>query len=166
MRDDAIEIFADDCVLRGIDDQRQPVLRIAQFAALSAVKFLVGAAQFFLNPLAIADVANDAQNHRSIIRCHRAEADLHRKFRSVATPSIEIESRSHASNLGLLVEMLAMEMMLWPLPVRDQNLDLLSDQFVARVTEQGFRLRIDLNDDALLVHRRHGVRNRFQNAER
>ena len=51
---DPIEVLADNRILRGIDDQREAVLRITQFATLSALKFLIDAAQFILNALSIA----------------------------------------------------------------------------------------------------------------
>src|SRR6202035_176883 len=64
------------------------------------------------------------------------------------------------------MEVLAMQVMLRALAVGNQNLNFLTNQLVARVSEQRFRLGIDLNNDALLVHRRHCVWNRLQNAGR
>ena len=64
------------------------------------------------------------------------------------------------------MEVFAMQVMLRALAVGNQNLNFLTDQLVARVSEQRFRLGIDLNNDALLVHCRHCIWNRLQNAGR
>ena len=73
---------------------------------------------------------------------------------------------SHAANLGLLVEVLAMQVVLRPLAVGHQHFYALADQLVASVAEQGFGLRINLNDYALLVDGGDGIRNRLENAGR
>jgi hypothetical protein len=60
------------------------------------------------------------------------------------------------------METLAMLMMLRTVPFRHEHLDTLADQLVARVTEQRFRLCVDLNNDALMVYGGDGIRNCFQ----
>src|SRR5208282_4136876 len=53
-------VLADDRFLRGIDNRGEPCAVFSQLLGGSAMQFLVGAAQFLGNALAIADVADCA----------------------------------------------------------------------------------------------------------
>jgi hypothetical protein len=64
----------------------------------------------------------------------------------------------------LLVEMLAVQMVLRPLSLGNKHLNLLADQLVPRIAEQRFRLRIHLNNDALLIHGGDCIGNRLEDA--
>jgi len=56
LRDDSVEVLPDDGVRRGIYDERQAVLPVPQFPALSAIEFLVRPAQVFFYALAVGIV--------------------------------------------------------------------------------------------------------------
>jgi hypothetical protein len=79
---------------------------------------------------------------------------------------MKVESRPHAPDLGLGVKLLDMATVLRPLPLRNQYLDLLTDQLIARIGKQSFRLGVRLDDDALPVDDNDSIRNGFQNAGR
>ena len=92
VRNDAVEILADNRVLRRIHDQRQPVLRIAQLAV------------FLRSSSSLARRSSSSMRLRSLIsrmtlrtivavrRRDGAEADLDRKFRAIAPPAVEIQT--------------------------------------------------------------------------
>jgi len=58
-------------------------------------------------------------------------------------------------------EVSAMMVMLFVIAGGDKNFDFLSNQFAARVPEDGFGLLIHLNNRALTVDGYDGIRNRF-----
>jgi hypothetical protein len=95
----AVEIFTDNRVLRGIYNQRKPVLGIAQLARLPPIQFLIRPPHNPLGLLSIADSADDTQNHRAVPSRHRAQADLHREFRSIPAPAIQVQTGAHSSDL-------------------------------------------------------------------
>jgi hypothetical protein len=57
----------------------------------------------------------------------------------------------------------SMAVVLLALAFGDQHFDALPDQFIAGVAEHSFGLRVDLNNNALLIDRSNGVGNRLQN---
>src|SRR5215469_1968531 len=59
-----------------------------------------------------------------------------------------------------------MPMVLRALPFRHQHLNALPDQFVSRVSEQGFGLGVNLNNHAMLVDGNNGVRDGLESRRR
>ncbi len=163
---DAVQILADDRVLGGIDDQGEAMLIFPELPVLPVAQLLVRAAQFPFDSYTVADIAYCAEHHDSIVGRNRTQADLDGKLRAVSTLSPEVEAGTHAARSGLFSEVVAMVTMLLAKTVGDENFDPLSDEFVARVTEHEFGLRIDLEDDPLLIDRDDGVWNRLKEAWR
>ena len=81
-------------------------------------------------PLAITDVSNGAQDDGTISAGDGAERDFYREFRTVTSAAIEIQTRSHAADLRLPMKLLTVEIMLGPLALGNQNLDLLPNQLI------------------------------------
>src|SRR5208283_408057 len=131
----AIQAFADDRVLGGIDNQGQPRAGFPQLLDGSLVQFFMRSAQFFFNFLAIADIADRAQDENSMLRGNRTETNLYREFRAIAPSAVEIEPGSHSSRLRGLREVLAMMMVLAAIALRDEHFDLLAHQFVAVIAK-------------------------------
>ena len=164
--DDAVEILADDRVLRGIDDQREAILIFPELPVLPVRSTPVRAAQLLFDSYTVADVANCAEHHDSVVGWNRTQADLDGKLRSVPTLSTEVEAGTHAARSGLFGEAIAMVAMLLAETVGDENFDPLSDELVARVTKHGLGLGIGLEDDPLLIDRDDGVWNCLKQARR
>ena len=68
---DAIEILANDGILRGIYDQGQAVLGVAELASLSAIKLLIRVAQFLFYSLSITDISYRANNNETTVNGNR-----------------------------------------------------------------------------------------------
>jgi hypothetical protein len=90
--DSAVQVFAEDGVLGGIDNRGQPRPVFAQLLGRPAVQFFICPAQFFGDSFAIADVADRAEHEHPILCGNWAETDFDREFRAVAASSVEIQS--------------------------------------------------------------------------
>src|SRR5579864_3893090 len=88
LRNNTVEILADNGILRRIHNQRQTVLGIAQLASLPSLQFLVRPPQFLLDSYSITDVADDAQDYRAVPRRYRTETDLYWEFRPILAPTV------------------------------------------------------------------------------
>ena len=62
----------------------------------------------------------------------------------------------------MLAKLLAVGLVGRTMPVGNQHVDGLADQFAAGIAEQVFRLGIDLNDNAALIDGHDRVRDRFE----
>ena len=160
--DGSVQFLADDGVGGRIDNGREAPLVLADLLAGSAPEFVMGAAQFLLDALAIADVANGAEHERSTFNRDRAQADFNRELRAVATMATKIETCSHPANFGRFRKGCAVLLVMRARSRRNQHFDFLANEFVAGVAEHGFGLGIDLNDGAFDINGYDGIRDRFQ----
>src|SRR5262249_32489307 len=90
---------------------------------------------------------------------YRAQADLHRELRAIATPRVEVKASAHAANLRGGDKLRAELVMTGTIAFRYQELDLLADELVAPVSEEFFGLMVGLDDSAREIDGHHGIRN-------
>src|SRR5204862_426183 len=95
---------------------------------------------------AVRDVANRTANQSAFLSLQRAEADLDGKLRPVLAPPKKFQAGAHRTHFRIIEEPRAMPWMLGPEPLGHQHFDRLVEQLRARVSEQGFRLRVHEDD--------------------
>ena len=118
----------------------------------------MGAPQFLLDTLSIADVTDRAQHQGPTAQRHGTQADLDGKFGAVAASAVKIEAGAHPSNLWGLRKRGAMLVMLRPETGGHEDFDFLSEQFASLIPEQGLCLGVDLYDGAVLLDGYDGIR--------
>ncbi len=137
----------------------QPVVQILPDSTLlSFADFKNG----FLQPLALADVANRARNQHSLFGLQRTQADLHRKFVAVLVQGVQFHARAHRPHPRLREKVSAVRRMISPQSLRHQLFDLFSQKLLPRIAKQFFHLRIHQDNFSLLVHDHDRIGRRFQ----
>ena len=110
---------------------------------------------------AIGDVADGGDDGGAMFVRHRAEADLDRELRPVATAPGELEAGAHEPDLRLDPIAGPVGGMDLTEPIGQQLFDLAAEQLFAAVAEHRFELTVDDEDHAVLVSHHHPVGGRL-----
>src|SRR5882672_994956 len=108
-------------------------------------------AQLVFAALAARYVADRAGDERGFAGVHGTETDLDRELAAIFAPAFEVQTDSHRPHARVRKIALAMTGMSSAERPRQQDLDRLSQQLGARVSEQSFGLGIDKLDFSLAV---------------
>ena len=158
----AVQVFAEDGVFGGINNQGQLGAVFPQLLDGSVIQLFTRSAQFFFDSFAIADVANGAEHDRSLLGGYGAETDFYGEFGAIAASSVELDIGSHAARFRGLGEILAMMVVLMAIVFGHEHFDLLADELVAVVAKKLLRLRIDLNHGSIAIDGDDGVGKGFE----
>ena len=112
--------------------------------------------------LAFADVPDGAHGQRAFLGLQGAETDFNGKLCSILAQSVKLEARAHGAGPRLGEKTRAVPRMSAAKTLRDEDLDLLAQEFFARVAEELFRLRIHQNDAPRAIDNDNCVRRGFQ----
>ena len=99
-----------------------------------------------LHLLALADIDDDAENHRSFLGMDRIETHLQRELGAVLAYAEQLPAQSHAATRGAATlgpEPFAATAVLRAQARRHQHVDRLADQLVAAIAEHLLGLGID-----------------------
>src|SRR4029077_2562537 len=116
----------------------------------------------FLGQFAFCYVTDSTRNQNAFLCFKRTQADFDGEFRSVFPAAVEFESGAHGPHAILLAVLISVPRVPSLETSRDQNFHLPADQFLARITEELFRLRIYELDPAGTIDNDDGIRRRFE----
>ncbi len=117
-----------------------------------------------LHSLAIGYVADGSGRERNAVAFEGAQADLDGKLLPVLAASKERQPNSHGARAGKREKSLAISDVPFPIPLGHQELDALSEQFLAAIAEELFRLAVDQHDRPVAVNHHQGVRSQLHQA--
>src|SRR5215470_5267617 len=92
-------------------------------------ELVIQRADVFIPVFALGDIADRARDQRALLRLQWTEADLHRKFRSVFSQPIQLQTLAHRSHARLGEVPGAVFRMSRTKPFRNQNLNLPLQEF-------------------------------------
>src|SRR6266498_1709608 len=99
------------------------------------LEFNVFLMQGALNPFALGDIADGAGHQYAFLGFERAKTDLHWKFRAILAQTIELQARAHGARPRVREKAPPVRGMFVSKTVRNQNLDLSAEQFLAWIAE-------------------------------
>ena len=106
---------------------------------------------------AVRDVADRREGHHALVRGDGGERDLARELAAVLAPRVEVGAGAHRPGAGGFEVVVAVADVAAAHRLRHEHLDPLSDQLVARVSEDRLGARVDQLDRPTLVDADHDV---------
>ncbi len=110
-----------------------------------------------LGSLAMADIDDHRLYQLFVAAAQGRQTDLHRQRAAVTVKTEQLAVAAHPSRLGMFRIALSQASVRVAQCLRQQQLDRLAEQFLARVTEQQLGLPIDHHDAALRVDQDEGI---------
>ncbi len=110
-----------------------------------------------LGSLAMADIDDHRLYQLFVAAAQGRQTDLHRQRAAVTVKTEQLAVAAHPSRLGMFRIALPQPSVRIAQRLRQQQLDRLAEQFLARVTEQQLGLPIDHHDAALRVDQDEGI---------
>src|SRR5690606_23646443 len=133
-----VQIRADHCVVRKIDDGSQPAHGLLPFGTL-------------------ADIANRGRHERARGGLMNAHAYLYRKLRAVAPDTPKLEADAHWPRLRRSEKSATITDVALPVAFRHQHFDGFAQELLASIAEAALGLRVRIDDASLAVCNHHGI---------